>query len=54
MTKTPDWAQPFRELHIFTSLTAAEAERLLTFVERRVNAHILELLRTAHAEAQAQ
>ncbi|MBL8729443.1 MAG: aspartate ammonia-lyase [Planctomycetes bacterium] len=36
MTKTPDWAQPFRELHIFTSLTAAEAERLLTFVERRV------------------
>jgi aspartate ammonia-lyase len=36
MTKTPDWAQPFRALPIFTSLTAAEAERLLTFVERRV------------------
>jgi len=36
MTKTPDWAQPFRALPIFTNLTAAEVDRLLTLLERRV------------------
>jgi aspartate ammonia-lyase len=36
MTKTPDWAQPFRALPIFTNLTAAEGDRLLALTERLV------------------
>jgi aspartate ammonia-lyase len=36
MTDSRDWAQPFRQVHIFANLTPAEAERLLAKVERMI------------------
>jgi aspartate ammonia-lyase len=35
MTDRNDWAQPFRQVHIFAKLTETEAERLLAQVERK-------------------
>ena len=35
MTDSSDWAQPFRQVHIFAKLTEAETQRLLAQVERR-------------------
>ncbi|MCB9887594.1 MAG: aspartate ammonia-lyase [Planctomycetes bacterium] len=35
MTDSQDWAQPFRQVHIFAKLTAEESDRLLAQVERR-------------------
>lgn len=36
MSDSRDWAQPFRQVHIFANLSPQEAERLLAMVERQV------------------